>query len=137
MGKDRVVIVVIITVIFSAILFGIFMAYRAYRAPLYVENIDEAIIMLNKIPNDEYDRMIKLSMFYDLSRSYIMKDRKTNKIRKFTKTEMDQIYENIGGKEAVINYLRNIEDDKIRRKELEFARYQLKIITEDELLELW
>lgn len=137
MTKDRVVIAVVITVVFFAILFGIFMAYRAYKAPLYVENIEEAIIMLKKTPNDEYDRMIKLSMFYDLSRSCTMKDRKTNETRKFTKAEMNQIYEVIGGKEAVINYLKNIDDDNKRRNEVEFARYQLKIITEDELLNLW
>ena len=137
MKKDRVVIAVISTVIFFSILFGMFMAYKIYKSPMYVENIDELVSLLKKDSNDEYLRMHRLSIFYDLSRSCKMIDRKTNEIRKFTKAEMKEIYENIGGKEAVLNYLMNIENEEEKRDMITFAREQLKIITDDELIELW
>jgi len=137
MKKDRVVIAVISTVIFSSILFGMCMAYKIYKSPMYVENIDEMVDLLIKDSDDEYLRMHRLSIFYDLSRSCKMIDRKTKEVRKFTKDEMKEIYESIGGKEAVLNYLMNIENEEERRNMITFAREQLKIITDNELLELW
>lgn len=138
MAKDKVVIVVITTVIFSAILFGIFMAYKIYREPLYVEDIEQMISVLKRdFDGNESFRMLRLSLFKDLSRSCKMKNRNTNEVRKFTKEEMNEIYQAIGGKEAVIEYLKSIEDVEERRKELENACYKLKVITNDELIELW
>lgn len=138
MGKDKVVIFVVVTIVLSAILFGLIMAYRIYKLPMVVDDINETINMLKDSSNeDEHFRMNRLSMFYELSRSYKMKERKTNQIRKFTKEEMDEIYKSIGGKEKVINYLKSIEDDDKRREELNFARNNLKIITDEELSEIW
>lgn len=138
MAKDKVVIVVITTVIFSAILFGIFMAYKIYREPLYVEDIEQMISVLKRdFDGNESFRMLRLSLFKDLSRSCKIKNRNTNEVRKFTKEEMNEIYQAIGGKEAVIEYLKSIEDVEERRKELENACYKLKVITNDELIELW
>lgn len=138
MGKDKVVIFVVVTIVLSAILFGLIMAYRIYKLPMVVDDINETINMLKDNSNeDEHFRMNRLSMFYELSRSYKMKERKTNQIRKFTKEEMDEIYKSIGGKEKVINYLKSIEDDDKRREELNFARNNLRIITDEELSEIW
>ncbi len=137
MLKDKVVIAIIFTVVFCAIVLGSFLAYKTYREPMYVENIGDTVKMLKNDYNDETMRMYRLSMFYELCRSYKMKDRHTNEIRKFTKEEMNEIYECIGGKEAVLNYLSSIEDKEERRKELELACYQLKIITDDDLVKLW
>jgi len=137
MAKDKVVIVVITIIVLSAILFGILMAYKLYLSPMYVESIEEAINILNEDTGDESWRMVRLSMYNKLSRSCEMIDKNTNEHRKFTKDEMENFYKNIGGKEAVMNYLRNIKNDEKRREELEFARYQLKIITQEELHALW
>ena len=122
MGKDKVVIVVVSTIVFSAILFGILIAYKTYYSPMKVYN-----------SIDEHFRMEMLSMFNVLSRSCKMKDYKTGEVRKFTKQEMNEFYTAIGGKEAVIKYLSNIEDKEKQREELEYACYDLKIITSDEL----
>lgn len=138
MAKDKVVIAVITTVIFSAILLGIFMAYKIYREPLYVEDIEQMISVLKRdFDGNESFRMLRLSLFNDLSRSCKMKNRNTNEVRKFTKEEMNEMYQAIGGKEAVIEYLKSIEDVEERRKELENACYKLKVITNNELIELW
>lgn len=137
MGKDKVVIIVITTVVITAILFGIFMAYKVYLSPMYVNNIEETISILNNDTDDERWRMTRLSIYNELSRSCEMIDRNTKEHRKFTKDEMEQFYKNIGGKEYIMNYLRNIKNDDKRREELEYARYQLKIITQDELNALW
>lgn len=137
MGKDKVVIIVITTVVLMAILFGIFMAYKVYCSPMYVSNIEETISILNDNTGDEKWRMTRLSIYNELSRSSEMIDRNTKEHRKFTEDEMEQFYKNIGGKESIMNYLRNIENDDERREELEYARYQLKIITQEELNALW
>lgn len=137
MGKDKVVIVVIITIVFSAILFGILMAYRTYTLPMPVDNIDDTINMLKFAPiSDEDFRILRLSIFNELSRSCKMKDKTTGEIRKFTKGEMEEIYNAIGGKEAVIKYLSSIENETQKREKLEYACYTLKIITSDELVEI-
>ena len=137
MGKDKIVIIVIVTIVFSAISFGILMAYKVYLSPMRVNNIDEIVSILNNDTGNERWRMTRLSIYNELSRSYKMIEKSTNKCREFTADEMEQFYKNIGGKESVMNYLRNIENDDERRKELEFARYQLKIITQEELNALW
>lgn len=136
MSKDKVIIAVIVIVVFSAILFGVFMAYKSYVAPMYVESINKSIQMLRNDSPDEQLRMIRLSIFYELSRSYKMIDRNTNEVRKFTKIEMNEIYEIIGGKEAVMSYLRSIENNTEKKKEIKFAREELKIINNDDILEL-
>ena len=66
-----------------------------------------------------------------------MRDITTQEIRKFTKEELNDIYESIGGKEKVLDYLKSINDDEKRRAELEKACYELQIITSNELGELW
>jgi hypothetical protein len=138
MGKDKVVIAVVTIIVFSAVLFGIVMAYRIYTLPMAVDNIDDTInILKNDYSEDEETRMIILSMFNDLSRSCKMKDKTTGEVRKFTKEEMEEIYNSIGGKESVIKYLNSIDDEKEKREKLEFACYRLKIITSDELIEIW
>lgn len=138
MGKDKVVIAVVATIVFSGILFGILMAYRDYYLPMRVYSIDETVDMLKSDLNeDEKFRMYKLSVFNELSRSCKMRDNTTGEIRKFTKSEMDEFYTAIGGKEAVIQYLSNIEDELEKRRELEYACNELKIITSEELVQIW
>lgn len=138
MGKDKVVIAVVATIVFSGILFGILMAYRDYYLPMRVYSIDETVNMLKSDLNeDEKFRMYKLSVFNELSRSCKMRDNTTGEIRKFTKSEMDEFYTAIGGKEAVIQYLSNIEDELEKRRELEYACNELKIITSEELVQIW
>lgn len=66
-----------------------------------------------------------------------MRDINTQEIRKFTEEELNEIYEAIGGKEKVLDYLRSITYDEKRRAELEKACYELQIITSNELAELW
>ncbi len=137
-GKDKVVICVIITVVVSAIIFGILMAYRSYTLPMPVSNIDDTINMLKNDPyEDEHFRMYRLYLFNELSKSHKMRDITTQEIRKFTKEELNDIYESIGGKEKVLDYLKSINDDEKRRAELEKACYELQIITSNELGELW
>ena len=106
MGRDKVVIIVITTVVLTAILFGIFMAYKIYLSPMYVNNIEETISILNDDTGDGRWRMNRLSIYNELSKSCKMIDRNTNELRKFTKDEMNQFYENIGGKESILTYLR-------------------------------
>lgn len=138
MGKDKVVIAVVTTIIFLGILFGILMAYRIYYSPMVVYSIDDTVNMLkNDLNEDEKIRMYKLSVFNNLSRSCKMKDKTTGEIRKFTKYEMDEFYVAIGGKKAVIQYLLNIEEKTEKTQELEYACYELKIITSEELNEIW
>lgn len=137
MAKDKIVILVIISIITSSIIFGIIMAYRIYLTPLYVENITETINLLNTDTDDKDLLMSKLWLYNELSRSNTMIDIHTNEERKFTKEEMTTFYKKIGGKESILSYLRTIEDDEIRRNELKKARYQFKIISQEELHALW
>lgn len=137
MGKDKVVIIVVATIVFSAILFGIIMAYKSYYMPLKVHSINETIELLKSSNVDENFRMVKLSLYNELSRSCKMRDATTGEVRKFTEDEMEEFYNAIGGKEAVIEYLSNIEDETKKRQELEYACYDLKIITSEELNDLW
>ena len=65
-----------------------------------------------------------------------MRDKKTGEIINFSKEEMAQIYSSIGGKEAILTYLKGIEDYETKRKETEEACYFLRIITDDELVEI-
>lgn len=138
MGKDKVVIATVTTIVLSAIIFGILMAYRTYKLPMPVENIDDMINILKYDKyNDENFRMVRLSIYNELTRSCKMKDVKTGEIHRFTKEELEEIYNAIGGKEAVIEYLNSIENEEQKRKELEYACYTLKIITSNELAEIW
>jgi hypothetical protein len=136
-GRDKVIICVIITIVISAILFGILMAYRNYTLPMPVYNINDTINMLKNDPYEDEDfRMFRLYLFNELSKSYKMRDITTGKIRKFTEEELDDIYKSIGGKEKILDYLKNINDDEKRRDEVKKACYELQIITDDELVEL-
>lgn len=136
--KDKVVISTIATVIISAILFGTIMAYRTYKLPMLVNNIDEAIMLLKDNTNkDNIFLMERLAMFNELSRSCKMKDRNTGEIHKFTKEEMQEISKVVDKKDVIITYLKGIENEEQKRKELEYACYTLKIITSDELSEIW
>lgn len=137
MGKDKIVIAVVATIVFSAILFGIIMAYKSYYIPMKVHSINETIEVLKSSNVDENFRMIKLSLYNELSRSCKMRDATTGEVRKFTEDEMKEFYNAIGGKEAVIQYLSNIENGTKKRQELEYACYTLKIITSEELNDLW
>lgn len=138
MGKDKVIIAVVATIVFSGILFGILMAYRDYYLPMKVYSIDETVDMLkSNLNEDDRDKMHQLSVFNELSRSCKMRDNTTGEIRKFSKSEMDEFYNAIGGKEAVIQYLSNIEDETKKWQELEYACHVLKIITSDEFVDIW
>lgn len=137
MGKDKVVIIVVATIVFSAILFGITMAYKSYYMPLKVHSINETIEVLKSSNVDENFRMVKLSLYNELSRSCKMRDATTGEVRKFTEDEMEEFYNAIGGKETVIQYLSNIENETEKRQELEYACYTLKIITSEELDTIW
>ena len=136
MNKTKVLIISIIAIILVAVLFGTFLAYKTYKNPMYVENLEKAIEILTSNVENEKDRMIKLAMYNELLNSKVMIDRNTNERKKFTDEEMQQIYNNIGGKEAVLKYLESIEDDGERRNELQLA-FDLKIIDRDELDEMW
>ena len=48
-GRDKVIICVIITIVISAILFGILMAYRNYTLPMPVYNINDTIIFVKSM----------------------------------------------------------------------------------------
>lgn len=138
MGKDKVVIIVVFTIVFSAIIFGILMAYRTYKLPMRVNNIEDTInILMGDSSEDEYFRMVRLSMFNELSRSCKMRDNNTGEIREFSKEDMEEIYNAIGGKEAVIEYLKSIKDEEEQRRTLEEACYNLKVITDEELINIW
>ena len=81
MGKDKVVIATVTTIVLSAIIFGILMAYRTYKLPMPVENIDDMINILKYDKyNDENFRMVRLSIYNELTRSCKMKDVKTGEI---------------------------------------------------------
>ena len=137
MGRDKVVIIIVATIVFSAVLFGIIMAYKSYYMPLKVYSINDTIEVLKSSNVDENFRMVKLSLYNELSRSCKMRDATTGEVRKFTKDEMEEFYNAIGGKEAVIQYLSNIENETEKRQELEYACYTLKIITSEELDTIW
>lgn len=138
MYKDKVVITVVIAIVFSAIIFGSLMAYQTYKSPMSVNNIDDAISTIRgSSENDNNHILERFAMLKKLSISCKMRDAKTGEIRKFSRKEMDEFNERIGGKEAVLNYLRNIENEEERRNILRYAREQLKIISDDEFIELW
>jgi len=137
MGKDKIVIAVVATIVFSAILFGIIMAYKGYYMPMKVHSINETIEVLKSSNVDEKFRMVKLSLYNELSRSCKMRDATTGEVRKFTEDEMKEFYNAIGGKEAVIKYLSNIENETEKRQQLKYACYELKIITSEELNDIW
>lgn len=139
MYKDKVVIAVVATIVFSAIVFGIIMGYRTYKSPMTVDNIDEAIhVIRGSSENDDGLILERFAMLKELSiRCNKMRDAKTGEIRKFSKEEIDEFNERVGGKGAVLNYLRNIENEEERRNMIRYARDQLKIITDDEFIKLW
>lgn len=138
MHKDKVVIAVVMFIVFSAIIFGSLMAYRTYKSPMTVNNIDDTISTIKGFSEkDEKHILERFAMLKKLSISSKMKDAKTGEIRKFSKEEMNEFYERIGGKEAVLDYLRNIENQEEKRNMIKYAREELKIITDEELFELW
>lgn len=138
MYKDKVVIAVVSFVVFSAIIFGICMAYRIYKSPMTVNNIDDAISTIKGSSEKDNNHILeRFAMLKKLSISCKMRDEKTDEIRKFSKEEMNEFYERIGGKEAVLDYLRNIENQEEKRNMVKYAREELKIITDEELMELW
>lgn len=127
MLKDKVVIWVIAIIVVSAILFGVIMAYRTYKLPMTVDNIDEAVAFLkNNSYENEIFLMEKFAMFNELSRSCKMKDKNTGKIRKFTKEEMEEIGSLIGGKDVIIEYLHNITDEKEKREKTRVCSLYIK-----------
>lgn len=136
MNKTRIMIIVLIIIVLIAILFGIFMAYKTYRTPFYVEDLSQAVEDLTSEVEDEKDRMFKLAVYIELLNSKIMIDRHTNEQKKFTNEEMEKIYNNIGGKESVLKYLSEIQDDGQRRDELQLA-FELKLISKAEMDKMW
>ena len=136
MNKTKILIIILIILIIVAVSFGVFMAYKTYRTPMQVENLEQAVKILTSEVENENDRMIKLAMYNELSKSFTMVDRHTNEKRKFSNEEMQEIYSNIGGKEAVLNYLQNINDDEKRRDQIQLA-FDLKIIDNNDFDDLW
>ena len=136
MNKTRLIILIIIFIFLSAVSLGICMAYKTYKAPMEVENLKKALEILTSEATDGEDLMIKLAMYNELNKSKVMIDRHSSEKKKFSEIEMKEIYNNIGGKEAVINYLESISDDGERRDKLKLAS-DLKIISREELNDLW
>ena len=138
MYKDKVVISVVAFIVLSAIMFGSIMAYQIYKSPMYVNNIDEAINTIRGSEEKENNHILeRFAMLKKLSVSCKMRDAKTGEIRKFSKEELNEFNKKIGGKEAVLNYLRSIEKIEEKRNMIIYARNDLKIITDNELTELW
>ena len=138
MYKDKVVISVVAFIVLSAIMFGSIMAYQIYKSPMYVNNIDEAINTIRGSVEKENNHILeRFAMLKKLSVSCKMRDAKTGEIRKFSKEELNEFNKKIGGKEAVLNYLRSIENIEEKRNMIIYARNDLKIITDNELTELW
>lgn len=138
MYKDKVVISVVAFIVLSAIMFGSIMAYQIYKSPMYVNNIDEAINAIRGSEEKENNHILeRFAMLKKLSVSCKMRDAKTGEIRKFSKEELNEFNKKIGGKEAVLNYLRSIENIEEKRNMIIYARNDLKIITDNELTELW
>lgn len=138
MYKDKVVISVVAFIVLSAIMFGSIMAYQIYKSPMYVNNIDEAINTIRGSEEKENNHILeRFAMLKKLSVSCKMRDAKTGEIRKFSKEELNELNKKIGGKEAVLNYLRSIENIEEKRNMIIYARNDLKIITDNELTELW
>ena len=137
MRRDRVVIAVVTVTVISAILFGVLMAYRTYKLPMTVPDIDNMILTLKGSSKDDNIFLLeRFEMFKQLSRSCKMRDEKTGEIRKFSKDEMEEIYNAMGGKEAVIKYLNSIEDEEEKIEKTSFALDKLEIITVDEWKEI-
>ena len=136
MMKSKMLIIILAIIVISAVIFGIIMAYKTYRTPMYVEDLEKAIEILTSEVENENDRMIKLAMYNELSKSKIMIDRNTNETKKFSNEEMEKIYSDMGGKEAVVKYLESIKDDGKRRNELQLA-LDLEIITRNEMDKMW
>lgn len=138
MYKDKVVISVVAFIVLSAIMFGSIMVYQIYKSPMYVNNIDEAINTIRGSEEKENNHILeRFAMLKKLSVSCKMRDAKTGEIRKFSKEELNEFNKKIGGKEAVLNYLRSIENIEEKRNMIIYARNDLKIITDNELTELW
>ena len=136
MMKSKMLIIILAIIVISAVIFGIIMAYKTYRTPMYVDDLEKAIEILTSEVENENDRMIKLAMYNELSKSKIMIDRNTNETKKFSNEEMEKIYSDMGGKEAVVKYLESIKDDGERRNELQLA-LDLEIITRNEMDKMW
>ena len=81
MMKSKMLIIILAIIVISAVIFGIIMAYKTYRTPMYVEDLEKAIEILTSEVENENDRMIKLAMYNELSKSKIMIDRNTNETK--------------------------------------------------------
>lgn len=136
MKRTNLLISILISVILLAILLGVLFAYKSYEEPMYVENLEQGIEMLTGEIKNDADRIPKLAMYNELSKSKVMIDRHTKEKKKFSNEEMAEIYTNIGGKEAVLTYLKGIQDDAKRRTELQLA-FDLKLINRNELGQMW
>ena len=137
MRRDRVVIAVVTVTVVSAILFGVLMAYRTYKLPMVVDNFDDTILSIKGRSNDDDIFLLeRLAMLKELSRSCKMRDNKTGEIRKFSKKEIEDIYNEMGGKERVIKYLNSIEDEEEKIEKTSFALDKLEIITVEEWKEI-
>ena len=138
MGKDKVVIATVFIIVISAITFGVIMAYRTYMLPILVDNIDETISMLKDVSKDNGDdKLQKYYLIKNISISKKIKEKSTSKTYKFTDDEINELYNIIGGKSAITQYLQGIENKEEQRRKLEDACYNLKIITSEELNEIW
>lgn len=138
MYKDKVVITVVALIVVSAIIFGAIMAYNSYKSPMIVDDIDRTIFIINGTSDNDQNHILeRFYMLKKLSISCKMKNQRTGETRRFSKEEINALYEKIGGKEAVLNYLRNIQAQDEKRHKLIYSREQLKIITDDEFSELW
>ena len=136
MKRTNLLISIFISIILLAILLGVLFAYKSYEEPMYVENLEQGIEMLTGEIKNDADRIPKLAMYNELSKSKVMIDRHTKEKKKFSNEEMAEIYTNIGGKEAVLTYLKGIQDDAKRRTELQLA-FDLKLIDRNELGQMW
>lgn len=136
MNRTNLLISILIIITLMAVLLGFLLAYKSYEEPMYVENLEQGIEMLTGEIKNDADRIPKLAMYNELSRSKVMIDRHTKEKKKFSEEEMQEIYSNIGGKEGVLEYLKGIQDDAKRRNELQLA-FDLNIISRNELGEMW
>lgn len=136
MKRTDLLIIIFIITILLAILLGVLFAYKSYEEPMYVENLEQGIEMLTGEIKNDADRIPKLAMYNELSKSKVMIDRNTKEKKKFSNEEMAEIYTNIGGKEAVLTYLKGIQDDAKRRTELQLA-FDLNLINRNELGQMW
>ena len=96
------------------------MGYRAYRAPLLVSDIEEALELLT---NTELDHRIfsQLSFLRELNRTRAIREYDTREIHRFSRRELDEIYETIGGVESLKTFIKSFDSMEIRRHFVDFS----------------